>query len=188
MPIKWLASPLCMSVVTSCYPTYKGLLIYCFIVGRLVITVAARYNAWFLAVRKLRSWLRSVIWTLSIVFMFFNHNVSRDGSSLVIRWNLLCWVRSIELASVGGHLEMNWNHGLQSHAMYGCVHVFLYMRCAVLCWYRPCDGPIPRPRSPAKRWNRLEKLTENSPKRPKFPVSCSAYVVAYIRPKTNGLR
>jgi hypothetical protein len=27
--------------------------------------------------------LGSVIWTLSIVLMFFNHNVSRDGSSLV---------------------------------------------------------------------------------------------------------
>jgi hypothetical protein len=32
--------------------------------------------------------------------MFFNHNVSRDGSSLVIRWNLLCWVWSIELSSI----------------------------------------------------------------------------------------
>jgi hypothetical protein len=30
--------------------------------------------------------LRSIIWTLSIVSMFCNHNVSRDGSSLVIRW------------------------------------------------------------------------------------------------------
>jgi hypothetical protein len=39
--------------------------------------------------------LRSIIWTLSIVLMFCNHNVSRDGSSLVIRWNLLCWVRSM---------------------------------------------------------------------------------------------
>jgi hypothetical protein len=38
---------------------------------------------------------------LSIVLMFFNHNVSRDGSSLVIMWNLLCWVRSIELVSIG---------------------------------------------------------------------------------------
>jgi hypothetical protein len=36
--------------------------------------------------------------------MFCNHNVSRDGSSFVIRWNLLCWVRSIELASIGGPL------------------------------------------------------------------------------------
>jgi hypothetical protein len=34
--------------------------------------------------------------------MFCNHNVSRDGSSLVIRWNLLCWVWSIELAFIGG--------------------------------------------------------------------------------------
>jgi hypothetical protein len=42
--------------------------------------------------------LQSIIWTFSIVLMFCNHNVSRDGSSLVIRWNLLCWVRSIELA------------------------------------------------------------------------------------------
>jgi hypothetical protein len=30
--------------------------------------------------------LRSILWTLSIVSMFCNHNVSRDGSSLVIRW------------------------------------------------------------------------------------------------------
>jgi hypothetical protein len=29
--------------------------------------------------------LRSIIWTLSIILMFCNHNVSRDGSSLVIR-------------------------------------------------------------------------------------------------------
>jgi hypothetical protein len=29
--------------------------------------------------------LGSVIWTSSIVLMFFYHNVSRDGSSLVIR-------------------------------------------------------------------------------------------------------
>jgi hypothetical protein len=35
------------------------------------------------------------------VLMFCNHNVSRDGSSLVIRWNLLCLVRSIELAYIG---------------------------------------------------------------------------------------
>jgi hypothetical protein len=46
--------------------------------------------------------LRSFIWTLSIVLMFCNHNVSRDGSSVVIRWNLLYRVRSIELASIGG--------------------------------------------------------------------------------------
>jgi hypothetical protein len=45
--------------------------------------------------------LRSIIWTLSVVLLFCNYNVSRDGSSLVI-WNLLCWVRSIELASIGG--------------------------------------------------------------------------------------
>jgi hypothetical protein len=29
--------------------------------------------------------LRSILWTLSIVSMFCNHNASRDGSSLVIR-------------------------------------------------------------------------------------------------------
>jgi hypothetical protein len=29
--------------------------------------------------------LRYVIWTLSIVLMFCNHNVSRDGSFLIIR-------------------------------------------------------------------------------------------------------
>jgi hypothetical protein len=29
--------------------------------------------------------LRSIFWTYSIVPMFFNHDVSRDGSSLVIR-------------------------------------------------------------------------------------------------------
>jgi hypothetical protein len=29
--------------------------------------------------------LQSIFWTFSIVPMFFNHNVSRDGSSLVIR-------------------------------------------------------------------------------------------------------
>jgi hypothetical protein len=29
--------------------------------------------------------LRSIIWTLSIIPMFSNNNVSRDGSSLVIR-------------------------------------------------------------------------------------------------------
>jgi hypothetical protein len=29
--------------------------------------------------------LRSIFWTLSIVPMFFSHNISRDGSSLVIR-------------------------------------------------------------------------------------------------------
>jgi hypothetical protein len=33
--------------------------------------------------------------------MFCNHNVSRDG--LVIRWNLVWWVWSMELASIGGH-------------------------------------------------------------------------------------
>jgi hypothetical protein len=47
------------------------------------------------------------MWNLDlfIVLMFFNHNVSRDGSSLVLRLNLLCWDRSIELASIGGHLK-----------------------------------------------------------------------------------
>jgi hypothetical protein len=30
--------------------------------------------------------LRSILWTLYIVLMFCNHNISRDGSSLVIRW------------------------------------------------------------------------------------------------------
>jgi hypothetical protein len=30
--------------------------------------------------------LRSILWTLSIVSTFCNHNVSRDGSSIVIRW------------------------------------------------------------------------------------------------------
>jgi hypothetical protein len=53
----------------------------------------------------LRWMLRSVIWTLSIAVVVFNHNVSRDGSSLVIRWNLLCWVRLIELASIGGPVD-----------------------------------------------------------------------------------
>jgi hypothetical protein len=34
---------------------------------------------------KTDDYLRSVIWTLSIILMFCNHNVSRDGSSLNIR-------------------------------------------------------------------------------------------------------
>jgi hypothetical protein len=33
--------------------------------------------------------LRSVIWTLSIVLMFFNHNVSRDGSSLILQFHIV---------------------------------------------------------------------------------------------------
>jgi hypothetical protein len=37
-------------------------------------------------------------WTFSIVTLFINHYVSRDGSSLVL-W----WVQSMELASLGGH-------------------------------------------------------------------------------------
>jgi hypothetical protein len=36
----------------------------------------------------------------SLPLCFLNHNISRDGSSLVLRWNLLCWVWSIELASI----------------------------------------------------------------------------------------
>jgi hypothetical protein len=45
---------------------------------------------------------------------FLNHNVSRDGSSLILRWNLLCWVRLIKLASISGLMEFAdadwWDH------------------------------------------------------------------------------
>jgi hypothetical protein len=34
---------------------------------------------------------------------FLNYNVWRDRSSLVLRWNLLCWVWSIELACIVSH-------------------------------------------------------------------------------------
>jgi hypothetical protein len=40
-------------------------------------------------------------------YIFLNHYVSRDGSSLVLRWNLLCWVRSIELVSIGFRKNIN---------------------------------------------------------------------------------
>jgi hypothetical protein len=75
----------------TCYP---NLTFIKFLKNRL------KYKTW-LKVVTYNGLLRSIIWTSSIVLMFCNHNVSRDGSSLVIRRNLLCWVRSIELVSVG---------------------------------------------------------------------------------------
>jgi hypothetical protein len=38
-----------------------------------------------------------VFFTYPSPLCFLNHNVSRDGSALVRRWNLLCGVRSIDL-------------------------------------------------------------------------------------------
>jgi hypothetical protein len=47
---------------------------------------------------------------LYIVSVFCNHNVSRDGSSLVIRWTLPWWIRSIELASIAVIIVCNKVH------------------------------------------------------------------------------
>jgi hypothetical protein len=48
--------------------------------------------------------------------MFLSHYVSKDGSSLVLRC-LLWWVRSMELASIGGRDELYNRYGPEKYPL-----------------------------------------------------------------------
>jgi hypothetical protein len=41
-----------------------------------------------------------------------------------------------------------WERGFESHLRHGCLFAFILCLCCSLCRKRPCDGMIPRPRSP----------------------------------------
>jgi hypothetical protein len=69
-----------------------------------------------------------------------------------------CFIQNVFLAAYhSGRSALGMNrlrplehtdHGFEFHLRYGCLFAFiLYLRCSV-CRLRPCEGLIPRPRSP----------------------------------------
>jgi hypothetical protein len=42
----------------------------------------------------------------------------------------------------------HWDRGFESHSRHGCLSAFILCLCCLVCRQRPCDGLIPRPRSP----------------------------------------
>jgi hypothetical protein len=109
------------------------------------------------------SWSWALLEKLSIVQLLENFPAFYGTRRFIttFTWALhrsLSWARSIQ--SLPSHptslrsmnclhsLEL-WDRGFESKSRHGCLCAFILCLCCSVCRYRPCDGLIPRPRSPA---------------------------------------